>query len=264
MPNISHNPKTMPSAIDTGGQASQNASHSNSKGEYVAAREDKQEVDIPARPSISPLTPTASYAQLHTQTYQAQYKEQALASAHQNQFIERPKPLPIDDNDNTDAMALKSAIAVLQLQRQKSQQDLRTLQRLREAAAKDPEYFAGELVSGNLAQERSLQNPLQATFDGESDDEDDDSDTSAKAQPQALPRFPNAQNIFRTPPINWDKYHVVGNSLDRMHADQQSRPFFGEPSKDQRRDHVIAAPYSPFVDKAPQQPLPNSGRAPKK
>jgi hypothetical protein len=69
------------------------------------------------------------------------------------------------------------------------------------------------------------------------------------------------------PPINWAKYQIVGEPLDKMHQEQVLRPSTGEPqplpsqSQSQSRpayydstgerapEHVLAAPYRPLVDK---------------
>jgi len=56
----------------------------------------------------------------------------------------------------------------------------------------------------------------------------------------------------RTPPVNWAKYHIVGPPLDRMHEEQRRNPTLGELRRDEAErapDHVVAAPYRPFVDK---------------
>lgn len=70
--------------------------------------------------------------------------------------------------------------------------------------------------------------------------------------------LPEPQNVVRCPPINWNKYAVVGDSLDKLHADQQKRPTEGKPQVigadgtlhfggDSARRTVegVASPYSP-------------------
>ncbi|RYP03542.1 hypothetical protein DL764_005097 [Monosporascus ibericus] len=80
--------------------------------------------------------------------------------------------------------------------------------------------------------------------------------------------LPGKQNVVRCPPINWAQYAVVGESLDRLHSEQQRRPAQGAPAvvgHDGRfefaaegagaRGHTdepylgVAAPYSPLRDR---------------
>lgn len=56
---------------------------------------------------------------------------------------------------------------------------------------------------------------------------------------------PSMQNVVRMPPINWAKYHIIGEPLERMHRVQQSRPSDGLGGEGRA---TIAAPYSPFTD----------------
>jgi hypothetical protein len=48
------------------------------------------------------------------------------------------------------------------------------------------------------------------------------------------------------PPVNWNKYGIVGEPLERIHAQQTKFP--ASPPFAQR-EHAIAAPYSPFLDR---------------
>jgi hypothetical protein len=70
------------------------------------------------------------------------------------------------------------------------------------------------------------------------------------------------QNVVRCPPINWNQYAVVGESLDKIHKDQLERPSEGVPQRvgvdgqlvaggeGQRREFLgVAAPYQPGRDK---------------
>ncbi|KKA26732.1 hypothetical protein TD95_000870 [Thielaviopsis punctulata] len=43
-------------------------------------------------------------------------------------------------------------------------------------------------------------------------------------------KLPSEQNIVRCPPINWAQYAVVGESLDKLHAEQVKRPNGGVPA----------------------------------
>jgi hypothetical protein len=95
-----------------------------------------------------------------------------------------------------------------------------------------------------------------------------------KKQPAPLPAWrtlPKPQNVVRCPPINWAQYGVVGESLDKLHAEQQQAPnqgapatltpgaggltyeFKGEAGK-QERLVGIAAPYAPGKDKLVKKP----------
>ncbi|KAJ5140938.1 hypothetical protein N7448_004346 [Penicillium atrosanguineum] len=169
-------------------------------------------------------------------------------------FKPEPPPVPISESENPDAIALRSAISILQMQKQQGQRDLITLERMKQAAAADPEGFARELAAGRLrTEDRGA--VIQFT-DGADDDEmetENDSEDETKQKGDKSPaskfgRIPPAQNIVRTPPINWAKYQVVGEPLDRMHAEQLRRPYAGEPRRDPAPEYVLASPYRPLVD----------------
>ena len=176
----------------------------------------------PDRPSVSPITPTSSQAQDHHPQH-ATDDDDNLSQT-----------LSLDENP--DAIALRNAISILQIQRQQSIKDIQTLDRLKNAALQDPQGFLADLKDNKLSQPSrpGLEIDIQ------------DSSTSK------FPSIPPPQNIVRSPPINWDKYHVVGASLDKLHAQQQRFPGItdaqiqrsGHPPK-----HVIAAPYRPGIDR---------------
>jgi len=67
-------------------------------------------------------------------------------------------------------------------------------------------------------------------------------------KPTKFPKIPGAQEVIRTPYINWAKYGVVGAPLDSIHAQQQRWPGTTNFSHSKGREHTIAAPYSPFLD----------------
>ncbi|KAI1649806.1 hypothetical protein F4815DRAFT_454201 [Daldinia loculata] len=88
--------------------------------------------------------------------------------------------------------------------------------------------------------------------------------------PQSRPwtRLPKPQNVVRCPPINWAQYAVVGESLDKLHSEQISRPaqgvpaavgpdgryeFKGEPGR-QEKLVGVAAPYAPGKDRIERKP----------
>ncbi|EKG11961.1 hypothetical protein MPH_10921 [Macrophomina phaseolina MS6] len=206
----------------------------------------------PPRPPVSPITPVATIAQLAPTD-----PADRVVPPPAVEFIPHPPPKPINDSVNTDAIALRSAIALLQIQRDKSKKDIQALERIKNAAVAQPEAFVEELKSGRLKPKRPKNDLLGPTLNGsldevvngssDSDDEARSPRTSAPPPPKFGP-IPEPQNIFRCPPINWAKYHVVGESLDKLHAEQQKRPSNGVPGPGRAPVHVLAAPYSPFND----------------
>lgn len=83
--------------------------------------------------------------------------------------------------------------------------------------------------------------------------EDEEEQNKAPAQKprgvqDILDEIPAPQQIVRMPPINWDKYHVAAEPLERMHLAQQLRP--GEhPGTLHSRESVIAAEYDALYDR---------------
>ncbi|KAI1907830.1 hypothetical protein LOZ12_004177 [Ophidiomyces ophidiicola] len=161
-------------------------------------------------------------------------------------FAPEPSPVPISESDNPDAIALRSAIAILQIQKQQALRDIRSLEKMKKVAAESPEAFARELINAapNQTADMGLFNPrpLQSRqCQGE------DGNTT-------FGDIPKPQNIVRMPPINWSKYHIVGEPLDKLHEEQRRRPFSGEPRRDalppihRSPEHFIAAPYRPFTE----------------
>ncbi|KAI1345123.1 hypothetical protein F5Y15DRAFT_18075 [Xylariaceae sp. FL0016] len=89
--------------------------------------------------------------------------------------------------------------------------------------------------------------------------------------PTAWSKIPKPQNIVRCPPINWSQYAVAGDSLDRLHAEQVSRPAQGVPAFLTADGHFefragmndapgrqetypgVAAPYTPGKDRLTEQ-----------
>ncbi|KAJ9631703.1 hypothetical protein H2203_000102 [Taxawa tesnikishii (nom. ined.)] len=188
------------------------------------------------------------------------------------QFIEQLPSRPFSDADNTDAIALRAAISSLQIQRKRAQDDMRTLQRVKEDAVAHPEEFKQELLARARAAKSKAHpaTPLQRTTppsDTSSPSEKDAGAGAADARssrpehhlddehstpPQQIStsdnfrfRTPQMQNVVRCPPINWAKYHIVGEPLERMHRVQQERPSDGLGGEGRA---TIAAPYSPFTD----------------
>lgn len=200
----------------------------------------------PPRPSFSPVTPTMSHTNLAADDRSARPSPE---------WIDEPEPLPVSLEDNPDAIALRAAISILQLQRQQGLRDIKALDKMKAAALQEPEKFVEDLKAGKLTKPDPV--GLIAV-----DDADDDTAGSTKA-PEGVEtasstsvspfgKFPTAQNIVRSPPINWDKYHVVGESLDKLHEQQAKRPGSDYSAEDHSRaqpEHAIAAPYRPFLDK---------------
>ncbi|KAI9037435.1 uncharacterized protein KD926_000314 [Aspergillus affinis] len=187
-----------------------------------------------------------------------QLHQQQQSQLPQPTFIPEPSPIPISESENPDASALRSAISILQMQKQQSLRDLRTLERLKKAAAADPEAFARELAAGSLSARRDAGGFLgiDPTGGGDEDDEEGEGvDVNGGEEGGSRVKFetiPTPQNVVRMPPVNWAKYQIVGDPLDRMHEDQRRRPFSGEPRREDTQrapEHVLASPYRPFVDK---------------
>ena len=166
-------------------------------------------------------------------------------------FKPEPPPVPISESENPDAIALRSALNILQIQKQQSLRDLKTLDRLKEAAAAHPEEFARDLFSGRLRTED--RGAILQFTDDDSADIDKDPKESGQAEDDGpnksrFGRIPAPQNVVRMPPVNWDKYHIIGAPLERMHQQQLRRPSSGEPRRDPAPEHLLAAPYRPLVD----------------
>ncbi|MCJ1419218.1 hypothetical protein MMC32_005571 [Xylographa parallela] len=173
---------------------------------------------------------------------------------------ERAIPTSISESDNPDAIALRSAISVLQIQRQRTLRDLQTLERQKTIAVADPKRFAHELSSGSVKSASS-----RGTLGGENSDSaslenqtDLSRDHSAIQEVTSFGIIPAPQNIVRCPPVNWAKYHIVGDALDNLHEEQRLRPSSGEPQRGfdifRESGHVVAAPYRPWADKIPASP----------
>ena len=206
----------------------------------------------PPRPSFSPVTPTIS----HTGLVAVDHAAKPLP-----EWIDEPEPLPLNLEENPDAIALRAAISVLQLQRQQGLQDIKTLDKMKAAALAEPEKFIEDLKAGMLTK------PHPAGIINMDDSDDDIAvnntdrvaglESASNASASQFGRFPNAQNVVRAPPINWDKYHVVGESLDKLHEQQRKRPGSDDMADENGRlqpEHVVAAPYRPFVDKLDPSP----------
>lgn len=161
-----------------------------------------------------------------------------------------PSPVPISESDNADAIALRSAISLLQMQKRKALSDIKTLDEMKRAAAADPEGFSRELLAGRLSQQDESYNLVDTNIPLEEADDEEEGDTPSSQS--KFGKIPKPQNVVRMPPINWAKYQIVGEPLDKMHEEQRNRPFAGLPRQDPNQrapEHVIAAPYRPLTDK---------------
>ncbi|KAJ5887118.1 hypothetical protein N7504_011165 [Penicillium tannophilum] len=231
-----------------------------------AIPENQPDQPPPPRPTYSPVTPV--FAQLEPVAAQnATIVPPPLSpspTSHAAQQIYRPPPppanppvfkpepppVPISESENPDAIALRSAISILQLQKQQSLRDIKALDRMKEAAAADPEGFARELAAGRLrTEDRGA--VIQFSDENEMDIDEDNEGIPKQTQghsPSAFARIPQPQNVVRMPPINWAKYQVTGEPLDRMHEEQLRRPDPGEPRREPAPEHILASPYRPLVD----------------
>lgn len=218
--------------------------------QFLPAKEERSAT--PRRPSFSPVTPTIS----HTSLVSADQSIRPLP-----EWIDEPEPLPVSLEDNPDAIALRSAISILQMQRQQSLQDIKVLDKMKAAALREPEKFVEDLKAGRLRKP----DPVGIITMDDSDDDItektpkgvDGIDNASGAASDQFGKFPNPQSIVRSPAINWDKYHVVGESLDKLHEQQRKRPgsnYLTEDHGRQQPEHVIAAPYRPFIDKLESSP----------
>lgn len=201
---------------------------------------------------------------------------------------ELPPSVPISESTNPDAIALRAAMSILQLQRQQALRDMQTLEQQKEAAVADPEAFARDVASGKAKARRMrgvlgpvgevVRDARSSETEGELDgrpadgagdpdemtdhsgDEDGDEQhpADAAAAAAAFGEIPSEQNVVRMPPVNWAKYHIVGESLDKLHGEQRARPVAGQPLRDadlkprprpRAPEHVVASPYDPWRDK---------------
>ena len=175
---------------------------------------------------------------------------------------------------------------------------MQALNKAMQEAVESPEEFINDLATGKVKHRGPPGWPTAAgerSGEGQAPGEDEDSDSddghgdaapheegvddsrSAKSAssnpgtsgaPRAWTSLPNAQNVFRTPPINWSQYNVVGESLDKLHAEQLERPTQGVPAVfgangtyefragdgTQEQYKGPAAPYSPMEDKIERGP----------
>jgi hypothetical protein len=164
--------------------------------------------------------------------------------------IPRPPPIPVDFDENPDVLATKSAISILQMQKRNAERDIVTLQQIKDKALTDPEGFVKALEGVRSAGDMLFNPTGNGVRKGEEEGE-------------KWPEIPIPQNVVRAPPVNWAKYQVVGDSLEKLHKDQLARPSEDTPQRvgadgvlvsggeGYRRpaDLGVAAPYQPGRDK---------------
>lgn len=241
----------------------------------------------PPHPPISPITPPLHPAASDPSPPDFSLLDNRPLLAHSThsppRVIPPPRaaPDPIDLDANPDALALRSAISILQLQRARATADMQALGRAKAAALADPGGFVADLVGGRVRGEGDLLvGGGEASSSSSSSSEDDDvkeenEDGTAVRKRQkggdAPPwtKLPRPQTVVRCPPVNWAQYGVVGESLDKLHAEQVAAPTAGVPAAlgpggafdfktagdGQQREPPakrlvgVAAPYAPGKDK---------------
>lgn len=243
----------------------------------------------PPHPPISPITPPLLPASNPSPPDFSLLDHRPLLthSPSPQRLIPPPRaaPSPIDLDTNPDALALRSAISILQLQRARATADMQALGRAKAAALADPGGFVADLVGGRVRGEGDLLvGGGEVSSSSNDDDDDDDEDvkeededgvaTTRKRQKggDAPPwtKLPRPQTVVRCPPVNWAQYGVVGESLDKLHAEQVAAPTAGVPASlgprgafefkaaagdGQQREPPakrlvgVAAPYAPGKDK---------------
>lgn len=153
-------------------------------------------------------------------------------------------------------------MSILQIQRQQALRDLQVLEQQKGVALRDPEGFVAAVKDGRV---RSRDVRGVGPYDGEGDEEEEEEEREeGGGERESRMEIPGSQNIVRAPPINWAQYHIVGESLDKLHEEQRRRPVTGAPINDEELrpkergrergrerapEHTIARPYDPFVDK---------------
>jgi hypothetical protein len=155
-------------------------------------------------------------------------------------------------------------MSILQMQQRKAVEDMQKLKRNKERALQDPEAFVKALAAGQIKTEADpLFHPDANSDDDNNDNEDEGLPAEQKKDDMAWETLPTPQTIVRMPAINWSQYGVIGESLDKIHADQLSRPVEGMPQRvgqdgqlipggegsRRQTDLGIAAPYQPGKDK---------------
>jgi len=139
-------------------------------------------------------------------------------------------------------------------------EDMQKLKRIKLRALGDPEGFANALSVGDI---KTDDDPLFHPAASSGDEEEGLPSGEKLKDGAAWETLPTPQSIARMPAINWSQYAVVGESLDKIHGDQLSRPFEGTPQRvgedgqlisggegpRRQSDLGVTAPYQPGKDK---------------
>ncbi|KAF9774668.1 hypothetical protein IL306_007299 [Fusarium sp. DS 682] len=231
----------------------------------------------PTRPPVSPITPPLRPTQrpaAEATSAGAGGRPSLTHSQPDQTAIPPPAPQPIAFDSNPDVIALKSAISVLQIQRQRATADIQALSRAKDEAVQDPEAFIKDLVTGkiNAPANNSDSDDEDTEMGGQgASNQQDPGEGSSKqriaTQPPAWTNIPQPQNVVRCPPINWSQYAVVGDSLDKLHNEEVTRPNQGTPATigangmyefrgegKQERYKGVAAPYAPTQERLNKKP----------
>lgn len=239
----------------------------------------------PIAPPLSPLSPVTaarrlSHAVSERDTDRLQNTASAYSHAHPPQpqqaappqpqatqthahttYITQPPSLPFSSADSTDAIALRAAISSLQYQRQRASDDIRRLEQLKHEAVSRSAEFRTHLLSQGSKPVPHTKETYTFPEDSEMHDADPDTSDSEEEEQQAaqgqtqkrevqdiLNSIPPPQQIVRMPTINWDKYHVNAEPLERMHRAQQLRPG-DHPGLMHSRESVVAAEFDALYDR---------------
>lgn len=170
---------------------------------------------------------------------------------------ERKSPQPFAFEDSTDVIALRAVLSSLQMQKARAETDIRTLRDIKTQALAYPDEFQKHVIESAALQTQStdFDPSLDTAVAHEKDNTQTDTDTSMIDSAVSFPAIPTPQDIVRCPPINWDKYHIVGEPLDRLHREQQAWPGSDHenlPRQPRRQESVIAAPYDALYDEQSQ------------
>ncbi|KAL8994331.1 MAG: hypothetical protein Q9188_007098 [Gyalolechia gomerana] len=211
--------------------------------------------ESPTGPPFSPITPVMSNT---LPSNEAQAYHHVPPSA---QGPPMPPLEPFSESDNPDAIALRSALSVLQIQRQQALRDLKTLEHQKKVAAADPEGFSRAAAAGHVRTQSSgvlgsepgfSPSPWQAPGVHHDADLRRETRNFNISDETKYGNIPGPQNVVRCPPINWAKYHVMGEPLDKLHEEQRRRPVSDQGDTDsphiEGEEHIIAAPYNPWKD----------------
>lgn len=219
--------------------------------------------ESPSSPPYSPITPTSGNSYIGDKDTP---RPRFAHSQTTKNTISPPPTEPINFDENPDVLALKSTISILQMQKATATRDIKKLQRIKMRALENPREFTEALVAGDI---KMRPDPLfkPNKIDDQCDDVDEVSTSTLhqfrNSVTSGWEELPTPQNIVRAPPINFAQYAIVSESLDKLHADQISRPSEGNPQligpdgeyihmgegKRRQFDTGIAAPYLPSKDK---------------